>query len=413
MQKKYTDKYLPYPVKSELPIFILIVVMSIILWFLLILSFGGIYYAILVLLFLYLSRMISHAYIRGSAVKLGPEQFPDLYKQVLDLSEKVGLRKAPEAYIMQSGGILNAFVAKFISTNLLVLYTDFLDACDGDKPAQDMIIGHELGHIKERHLNWFHPVLIALFFPLIGHAYRRSQELTCDRYGLFCAGEMQGAIAGLTILACGPKRYRDVNVKRYVRQTHQFRTGFMIFARWLMPSPPLTFRLVALDPTLLKEHPGQAAGIIKACFILLIVCATPFGLNYVTRYIYKIIRPAIFRVIEEFRPKEENFDLFKDADYDINRIDRDFNEIDKAIQDYYAKHGKLPSDNDGTIATVWKHTRSGILEPKDPYDGRSYGYRIVDDRYYIYSVGPDTILHSEDDIYFDPEGSQVTLEREQ
>src|SRR2546430_2325133 len=49
------------------------------------------------------------AVIRGSAVRLGPEQFPELHSRVEHLAHRMGLRRTPDVYLMQGNGTLNAF----------------------------------------------------------------------------------------------------------------------------------------------------------------------------------------------------------------------------------------------------------------------------------------------------------------
>src|SRR5689334_12008051 len=39
--------------------------------------------------------------IRGSAVRLGPDQFPELYGRVEELARRLGLRRVPEVYLKQ------------------------------------------------------------------------------------------------------------------------------------------------------------------------------------------------------------------------------------------------------------------------------------------------------------------------
>ena len=81
------------------------------------------------IVFLFLSHVVMVAYIRGSAVRLGPNQLPDLYERVRILSARVGIEKEPEAYLMQAGGALNAFATKFMRSDMIVIYSDLLEAC--------------------------------------------------------------------------------------------------------------------------------------------------------------------------------------------------------------------------------------------------------------------------------------------
>jgi Zn-dependent protease with chaperone function len=121
------------------------------------------------------------------------------------VARRIGLDETPDTYLMQSGGALNAFATRFLGLDLVVLYADLLDACGDNAAARDMIIAHELGHVRAGHLkgHWF--LLPAMLVPFLGTALSRAREYTCDRYGAAGAGDREGALLGLTILAAGGK----------------------------------------------------------------------------------------------------------------------------------------------------------------------------------------------------------------
>jgi len=125
----------------------LVVLSSIALWIVLFLSAIGIFYAIFFGVFFFITHLAFIAHIRGSAVKISSEQFPELYSTINELSMKIGLEPVPDAYLMQQGGALNAFATKLFRSNIIVLYSDLLEACGDNTTARNMIIGHELGHI--------------------------------------------------------------------------------------------------------------------------------------------------------------------------------------------------------------------------------------------------------------------------
>ena len=95
--------------------------------------------------FMALMNLAFIAHIRGSAVRLGPNQFPDLYRRVEELAKRMELRRMPEVYLMQQDGAINAFATRFMRSHMVVLLADLLEACGSDDSARDMIIGHELG----------------------------------------------------------------------------------------------------------------------------------------------------------------------------------------------------------------------------------------------------------------------------
>jgi hypothetical protein len=167
--------------------------------------------------------MIAH--IKGHGVKLSERQLPEIYARVAAASEKLGLDRVPEVYIMQAGGALNAFATKLTSRNFVVIYSDLLEACGEDGNEIDMIIGHEVGHLALGHLKWLWILIPARIVPLLGAAYSRACEYSCDRCGFEAAGNMEGATRGLAILAAGGKYGKILDMRAYVSQIEDT-TGF-------------------------------------------------------------------------------------------------------------------------------------------------------------------------------------------
>jgi type II secretory pathway pseudopilin PulG len=103
-------------------------------------------------------------------------------------------------------------------------------------------IGHELGHIRMKHLSqllrW-----PALWLPLIGAAYSRARETTCDRHGLACAGSGESAARALSALSAGPQRWKDLDVAGYAAQAQQSSGFWMSFHELIAGYPWLTKRV--------------------------------------------------------------------------------------------------------------------------------------------------------------------------
>jgi hypothetical protein len=86
---------------TERPLLILNALASAGLWFLFVRSFQswpyiGVWAAILGLM-----NIAFVTSIRGSAVSLGPNQFPELHARVDEIARRVGLRRTPDVYVMQ------------------------------------------------------------------------------------------------------------------------------------------------------------------------------------------------------------------------------------------------------------------------------------------------------------------------
>ena len=253
---------------SELPLQAVCILVSLGIYALLVLSIvGAVYAAAFAVLFL-AAQAVLVAYVRGSAVRLGPEQFPELHRRVLDIARRIDLDDVPDAYLMQAGGALNAFATRLLGLNVIVLYSELLAACGDNAAARDMIIGHELGHIKAGHLQLRWLLAPSMLVPFLGTALSRAREYTCDRYGLAGAGDLTGALLGLTVLAAGGKHAPAVNRRALALQRADLNTGWLTIGEWLGSHPPLAKRLAALDPTLVQGTKMPLAGRLRGLLIV-------------------------------------------------------------------------------------------------------------------------------------------------
>ena len=98
-------------------------------------------YVVMIFLFLFFRFGILIGHLKGNAIKLSKNQFPDIYQIAVKQSELLGLKTVPSIYIMQSGGVLNAFAARFLGRNYIVLYSEIVEtAYDQDKTIVEFII---------------------------------------------------------------------------------------------------------------------------------------------------------------------------------------------------------------------------------------------------------------------------------
>src|SRR5215467_7896877 len=142
-----TNPILVKPHPAEIPLRILLFIVGIVLWIIIVASMIGLVYGILLGLLFFFAHLSLIAHLRGSSIKLGPQQMPELYQRVVEISQRIGMKTVPDVYLRESGGILNAFATKFGSAKFVVLYSDLVKACVDNVDALDFIIAHELGHI--------------------------------------------------------------------------------------------------------------------------------------------------------------------------------------------------------------------------------------------------------------------------
>jgi Zn-dependent protease with chaperone function/Tfp pilus assembly major pilin PilA len=231
---------------SEKTLYALCALFSFFVWAVVVVTIVGLLYGLFIGFFLFAAHALFIAHIKGNGVKLSEAQLPTIYRKVVEASRKLGLNPVPEAYILQAGGALNAFAAKFVGRNFIVLYSDLIEACDEESGEMDMIIGHEVGHLALGHLKliWF--LFPARLVPWLWPAYSRQREFSCDRCGFEVAGDIDAASRGLAILAAGGKYGKQVNIDAFTKQMNDT-TGIWTSVYELNASHPyLPKRIAAL-----------------------------------------------------------------------------------------------------------------------------------------------------------------------
>ena len=167
--------------------------------------------------------------IKANSVKINQKQLPEIYQLVEKYSENLGLRKIPSIYLLESGGILNAFATKMFSKHTIVIFAELLeDFYNGNEETIEFVIAHELGHIKRKHLakEWY--LFPSNLFFFITLAYSRACEYTCDNIGQSLSAK--GAIKGILTLSGGKKLQSKIDAQEYIRQIKSDRS----FWRWLV-----------------------------------------------------------------------------------------------------------------------------------------------------------------------------------
>ncbi|MCR8636025.1 M48 family metallopeptidase [Paenibacillus radicis (ex Xue et al. 2023)] len=224
--------------------YIVCLVTSILIYVSLIISIIGIVYIGIGLVAALVMHGLMVAGIRSSGVKLSERQFPQIYERVQALCREMGVVQVPDVYIIQSGGVLNAFATRFSGRNFVVLYSDIVELImQGDEEELNFVIAHELAHIQRKHVSKFVLVFPAMWIPFIGKAYSRACEFTCDRIATAYTGNAEAAVHALTILAAGKQLYRKVNINEFLDQSYQERGFFVAWYELISTHPPLPKRI--------------------------------------------------------------------------------------------------------------------------------------------------------------------------
>lgn len=265
--------------RNEERLFRLMLVWSVLIWgVLLVITFGlALVYLLFGFLFYCVAQSALISYIKGNGVRITEEQFPDLKQQISACCRKLGLEEEPQAYLMQMGGMLNAFATRFLGRHFLVLYSDVVDGLADNPDALNFYIGHEIGHIKRKHLSWSTILMPASALPLIGPAYSRAREYTCDRHGLAACDNPLNAEHGLAVLAAGGKRARTMNHQAYVDQARHTEGFWMSFHELVGDYPWLVKRMAAVRALAAGHELRQPSRNKLAAVLALFVPRTGIG----------------------------------------------------------------------------------------------------------------------------------------
>ncbi|MDP3275608.1 MAG: M48 family metallopeptidase [Deltaproteobacteria bacterium] len=211
----------------------------------------------------------------GSAVKVGPNQFPRVHKIVRHCTDVLGIPE-PSVFIQGRVDVMNAMTTGTERESVIILYASTVDNMTDDELA--FVIGHECGHIQNGHviylttLNILTRVASLFLGPLVQPAlialqtWSRAAEITCDRAGMLCVRNVHAATSAFSKLAIGSmKLYDDMNLSEFLRQLEQGQNGYGRASELLKSHPYLPKRIRAVqmfsDSEVYRKSGGLEGGV--------------------------------------------------------------------------------------------------------------------------------------------------------
>jgi Zn-dependent protease with chaperone function len=198
-------------------------------------------YVVIIALFVLFQKIYLVAYLKGNGVCLSERQFPEVYAAYKEMCDRLGMAKMPKIFVMQEGGLLNAFAVRFSGKNYIAVYSDIFSLLESDMEALKFVIGHELAHVKRCHMSkrfWTFPSSIV---PFLTAAYSRHCELTCDNFG--SAFVEAAPYSGMLLLAAGKELYKKVDMQDYLDTASENRSKAVRFIGLFLGHPYIPRRL--------------------------------------------------------------------------------------------------------------------------------------------------------------------------
>jgi len=202
-------------------------------------------------------RMYKDVYknqLLGTTIKVTPKQFPSIYGIAQECADALQV-PVPQVYI-QNHPIVNAYTFGTDDDAFIVIHSALVDHFDRDELM--FVIGHETGHIQNKHVI-YNTVLILLktaasflryLMPPVEvalQAWYRRAEVTCDRAGLLCCGDLAAASRSFLKMACGSKKlYEELDVEEYLHQADEGREGIGRLTELFASHPYLPKRIEAM-----------------------------------------------------------------------------------------------------------------------------------------------------------------------
>jgi Zn-dependent protease with chaperone function len=200
-------------------------------------------------------RQVERARLLGTAVKVGPKQFPKIHALVARCAETLHIPE-PQTYITPVFA-LNAHTLGTTEDAIIVLNSALVDHLT--EPELLDVIGHECGHIQNDHVVYMttlyylthaasmfvrwavQPAVLAL------RAWTRRAEITCDRAGLICTRDLDTSVRSLVKLALGSRKlYDHIDLEEYLKQLDEMRASPARFTEIEQSHPYLPKRVAAL-----------------------------------------------------------------------------------------------------------------------------------------------------------------------
>lgn len=211
---------------------------------------AGIITILALLIILFLALYFIYGNQLSFSIKVSEKNFPEIYEKIKEYTELLGLKKAPEVYVKQMNGNLNAYTAwvpgkVFIQLNAEIVDLAYMENKDFDTVF--FVMAHEFGHAYLHHVQLQYTLwskLIA-FVPVLGFILNlmlsRAREYSADRVAqALTSGKNQ--VETMMLLMAGRHAYKYMDENEYIETIYKNNGILGTFMKWfinLMATHPI------------------------------------------------------------------------------------------------------------------------------------------------------------------------------
>jgi len=184
----------------------------------------------------YISITMGHEL--ADAINIDQKSFPDLFEIVAHCARTLTIPIPHAVAVHREGSLFNAYTAGTDDYAFIVISPTLFHVMSKEEAC--FVIGHECGHIASSHMMYHSLVnmltqstvtLITPFGALAGvlrmmagvplMAWSRRSEITADRAGLLCCGDIAVAERALLRLVLGLADPKEVDIEHYLHGTEE------------------------------------------------------------------------------------------------------------------------------------------------------------------------------------------------
>lgn len=204
-----------------------------------------IFYILLLVVIVVGAHILAVGHLMGNGIRVSENQFPELWKIFGRAALELGVKKLPAFYLVESGGLLNAFATRLFTRSYVAIYADLAERLyEGDEDSVAFVVAHELVHVKRNHMLRNLITLPAMLIPFLKSAWRRACEYSCDAGAALLSPN--GAEKGLMLLAAGKKLSVRMDVEAYLQSFRAEKSFWKRLAEITASHPHLPKRIQAL-----------------------------------------------------------------------------------------------------------------------------------------------------------------------